>query len=116
MAPSSKLLDWKVVSVLLALRCDQLNWNPQQQNFRPKGTAYDVSTDWLLQYFDIVEASENEMGKMPILCDLLMKGISTYKKTFKKKSPIQNFTSGKSIEGLSNRLLGRSTGGHIITT
>ena len=95
MAPSSKLLDWKVVSVLLALRCDQLNWNPQQQIFQPKGTVYDLSIDWLCQYINIVDASGSEARKMPILCNLLMKGISTYKATFKKNHTFRVTPVGK---------------------
>ena len=43
----------------------------------------------------MVETTESEAGKMPILCDLLMTGIFVYKKVYKSSQEFRIVPVGK---------------------
>lgn len=81
--PSSPELTWETVAALLSVNCTQAEWKPTPAKWKPKGTAYDFSIDWMGEYFCYVDSSLNEMGKMPVLCDMLIQGLASYKKMYR---------------------------------
>ena len=81
--PSSPELTWEIVAALLSVNCTQAEWKPTLAKWKPKGTAYDFSIDWIEEYFGYVDSSLNEMGKMPVLCDMLIQGLALYKKIYR---------------------------------
>lgn len=68
---------------LFSLECDQAGWKPPTSPFKSLKSRYDLNIDWLKEYFTLVDSSDSEAGRMPILCDILMKSISIYKNIYK---------------------------------
>ena len=81
--PSSPELTWETVAALLSLNCTQVEWKPTPAKWKPKGAAYDFNIDWMGEYFCYVDSSLNEMGKMPVLCDMLIQGLASYKRLYR---------------------------------
>ena len=46
---------------------------------------------WLARYFQFVDAAVNEMGKMPVLCNILVQGLKLYPTKVGKKLEIIPF-------------------------
>ena len=79
---SSPALDWSVVANLLSLQCSQPQWKPSGSSFRSKDEKYSIDINWLVQYYKFVESSENEAGKVSVLCDILIKGVHLFKELY----------------------------------
>ena len=52
-----------------SLKFDQVGWKPPTCQFKSAKSVYDFDLNWLTEYFALVETSESEAGKMPVLSD-----------------------------------------------
>lgn len=98
--PSSEKLSWDTVSGLLSIVCPQSSWKPNQLNWKYSGkSAHDLSLFINSQklYYQFVDAHQNEMGKMPVLCDLLIQAVHLYPR--KRSNVFQIFPLGKVLGG-----------------
>ena len=90
--PSSPELDWKTVSGLLSLSCTKSQWKPMPGKWTPQHQVYpNLDFQWMQRYYEFVDAARNEMGKMPVLCDLLVQGLKFYPNKRGKKFEIIPF-------------------------
>lgn len=77
--PSSPDLNWKTVSGLLSLACTQSQWSPMPGKWKSRGLQYPrLDLTWMERYYQFVDAATNKMGKIPVLCDILVQGLSLY--------------------------------------
>ena len=74
-----------------------MGWKPPTCQFKSAKSVYDFDLNWMTEYFALVETSESEAGKMPVLCDILMKSITLYKKLYKSSHVFRIIPVGKSL-------------------
>ena len=77
--PSSPELNWKTVAGLLALSYTLAQWKPMQGKLKSDHWEFPhLDMMWLARYFQFVDAAVNEMGILPVLCDILVQGLKLY--------------------------------------